>query len=330
MLFVHNGRTRFVNTDFYILSKHYVVTEYYLRSRRVNPWKTFSLIKSHDFVFGWFASWHTFFPMLFSRLLGKPSALVIGGYDLANMPEIGYGHQRGGFKKWISRWSIYLASYLISFSYYSQNEAEENVGIAKERVQVIYLGVPDPFGSLPHVAKEQMVLSVGNVDRANLWRKGHEPFVRAATYLPDFQFVLVGRWRDKTIEHLQAIAPPNVTFTGWISDEDLRNYYLHSSVYVQASLHEGFGMSVAEAMLASCIPVVTRTGALPEVVGETGVYIGSQDPSLLANAIRQAHHLGKDKSFRCEVRTRILELFSLEKRERKLCSLIDTSLEQRV
>ena len=49
-----------------------------------------------DVVFGWFASWHTFFPITLAWLLRKPSVLIIGGFDTANMPDIGYGYQQGG------------------------------------------------------------------------------------------------------------------------------------------------------------------------------------------------------------------------------------------
>ena len=49
-----------------------------------------------DLVFGWFASWHTFWPVTLAWLMRKPSVLVIGGYDTANMPEIPYGVQGRG------------------------------------------------------------------------------------------------------------------------------------------------------------------------------------------------------------------------------------------
>ncbi|MGH9945490.1 MAG: glycosyltransferase family 4 protein, partial [Pyrinomonadaceae bacterium] len=99
VLFVYNLPTRFVWIDVELLRRSFDVTEYYVRSKKINPFKVRRLVAEHDLVFGWFASWHTFLPLLFARLAGKPSLLVIGGYDLANLPEDGYGHQRGGVKK---------------------------------------------------------------------------------------------------------------------------------------------------------------------------------------------------------------------------------------
>ena len=54
-------------------------------------------------VVGWFASWHTFWPLTFAWLLRKPSLLIVGGFDTANVPEIGYGYQQGGMTKRLSR-----------------------------------------------------------------------------------------------------------------------------------------------------------------------------------------------------------------------------------
>jgi glycosyltransferase involved in cell wall biosynthesis len=320
ILFVHNGAAQFVRLDLEELRKRYRVTECYLRSRWVNPVTIWRQVRTHDLIFGWFASWHTFLPLVFARLSGKPSVLVVGGYDVANMPQIGYGHQRGGLKKWVSRWTMRLATRLITFSNYSGQEAERNASILKEQVSTIYIGVPDPFVSLPQGQRGRIALTVGNVDRSNLLRKGHEAFVRTAALMPDVNFVLAGAWQDSAVDHLRAIATPNVTLTGWLSDEALGDYYRRASVYVQPSLHEGFGLSVAEAMLAGCVPVVSRVGSLPEVTGNSGIFVDTPAPAAIAKAIAEA--LTYPEEARAPIRQRILDEFPLERRGLLLEQLI--------
>jgi glycosyltransferase involved in cell wall biosynthesis len=309
-----------VRLDLEELRKRYQVTETYLPSRWINPFSIWRQVRTHDLVFGWFASWHTFLPFVFARISGKPSILVVGGYDVANMPQIGYGHQRGGVKKWISRWTMRLATRVITFSNYSESEAEHNAAIPKSQMSTIYIGVPDPFVSLPRAERSRMVLTVGNVDRSNLLRKGHEAFVRTAALMPDVNFVLAGAWSDDAIDHLRAIATPNVTLTGWLSNEALDDYYRKAAVYVQASLHEGFGLSVAEAMLAGCVPVVSRAGSLPEVAGETAIFVDTPAPPAIAQAITEA--LAYPDEARAPIRQRILEHFPLERRAQQLEQLI--------
>ena len=110
--------------------------------------------------------------------------------------------------------------------------------------------------------------------------------------LPDVSFVLAGRWDDAAADELRDAAPPNVTLTGWVEQDVLNEHMRRASVYVQASAHEGFGMSVAEAMLAGCIPVTTRAGALPEVVGEAGVLVDDADPASLGDGDRAGARSG--------------------------------------
>jgi glycosyltransferase involved in cell wall biosynthesis len=320
ILFVHNHPTQFVRLDLAELQKRYQVTECYLPSRWVNTAALWRQVKMHDLVFGWFASWHTYLPIKFARLLRKPSVLVIGGYDLANIPEIGYGHQRGGMKRWLSRRTMHSASCLITNSGYSQQEAVRNAGLAQSEVNAIYHGVPDPFGALPQGPRARMALTVGNVDRSNLLRKGHEAFVRTAALLPDVEFVLAGAARDDASDYLRTIATPNVTLTGRLSDEVLNDYYRKASVYVQTSRHEGFGLSVAEAMLAGCVPVVTRVGALPEVTGDSGIFIQAAEPALIAQGIEKG--LTYSNEARASIRQRILDRFPMEKRGQLLEQLI--------
>ena len=82
-----------------------------------------------DLVFGWFASWHTFLPVTLAWLLRKPSVMIIGGFDTANMPDIGYGYQQGGLRRWASRWIMSRATRLVTNSEYSRGEIERNTPI---------------------------------------------------------------------------------------------------------------------------------------------------------------------------------------------------------
>jgi len=314
-----------VRIDRDLLAERYAVREWFQRGRAVNLLSLSRAVAECDLLFGWFASWHTFFPVLLAQRQRKPSILVVGGYDVANLPEIGYGSMRGGFKRWIARTTMERATHLLPFSQAARAETLANVNLFPNRVTTCYLGTPNTLP--PDCPKENLVITIGNVDRDNLTRKGLEPFVRAAAYLPEVSFALLGAWRDDAIAYLKTIASPNVEFTGWVEDARLQAYMARARVYVQPSRHEGFGLAVAEAMLYQCIPVVTRAGALPEVVGDAGVYVDSVEPAALAHAIQSA--LLQDAACGARARERILREFPLERRREKLFALIDSLLDGR-
>jgi glycosyltransferase involved in cell wall biosynthesis len=75
----------------------------------------------------------------------------------------------------------------------------------------------------------------------------------------------------------------DVIFTGMV--DDLSSYYRLADVYATASLHEGFGVPLIEAM-ASGLPVVaSRATAHPWVVGEAGLLVEPGDVTDLADKI---------------------------------------------
>jgi glycosyltransferase involved in cell wall biosynthesis len=76
-----------------------------------------------------------------------------------------------------------------------------------------------------------------------------------------------------------------VTFTGYASDADLASAYARADVLVVASGHEGFCVPLVEAMSMGLPIVASRAGALPEIVGEAGVVIDTEDPWLVARTV---------------------------------------------
>ena len=321
ILFACPSDASFIRIDRELLTERWPLEEWRQPGRVTNLVRLTPLLRRCDLVVGWWASWPTFFPVLLGGALGKPSLLIVGGFDTANMPEIGYGFQQGGPRRWLSRAVMRRADRLVTNSHYSRREIEANVGIPAARVRVIHHGVPDPYGELPAGQRRRMALNVGFVTRANLEIKGQRAFVEAARELPDVEFVLAGLWKDDAIERLRALASPNVRFTGWLERPELDRLFRQAATYVQPSHHEGFGLAVAEAMLAGCVPVVTAAAALPEVVGDAGVQVPSDQPADVADGIRRALEAGPDAPARA--RERVLREFPVELRRRGLYEAIE-------
>ncbi len=325
ILFVTSRRASFITVDRELLAQRYEVVDRYQPGRGGSPLRALRAMRGCDAVVGWWASWHTFWPITLAWLLRRPSVLIVGGFDTANEPDIGYGYQQGGARARLSRWIMRRAAVLATNSAYSRAEVERNTGIPPDRVTVMHHGVPDPFGDLPDKPGEPLALTVGNVDRPNLERKGLRAFAEAAAELPEVEFVAAGRFVDDAGEQLRAQAPPNLRLTDWVEEDELLDLYRRAAVYVQASRHEGFGVSVAEAMLAGCVPVVTRAGALPEVVGDIGVQIDvPAEPATLATAVGAA--LERAPEAGAAARERVLRKFSVDARAAALHDLVERAL----
>jgi glycosyltransferase involved in cell wall biosynthesis len=322
---VHSRKASFVAIDRAILAERYEIEDYYQPGRWPRPLRLARGLLRADLVFCWFASWHSFFPIALAWLLRKPSVQIVGGFDTANMPDIGFGHQRGGVRRWASRWMMRRATVLVTNSEYSRSEIAANTPIPPADVTVVHHGVPDPFGPLDESRpRERLALNVGAVDAGTLIQKGQLPFVEAAHLLPDVRFVLAGKWLDDAVDRLRALAGPNVELVGWVSDEELRDLYARAGAYVQPSRHEGFGLAVAEAMLAGCVPVVVDATAMPEVVADAGILIPSQDPRAVADGIAAALAAGPPGARRA--RERILTHFPLQIRRDGLLAVVEQAL----
>jgi glycosyltransferase involved in cell wall biosynthesis len=326
VLFVAPRPSSFIELDRALLAERFEVLPLYGNRPQRNLRALAGAVRAADVVFGWWAHLHTLAPFTLARRMGTPTVLIVGGFDVANMPEIGYGNQRGGWRRWVSRWVMRRADVLATNARYSAEELERNVGIRPERVTVVQHGVPDPYGTDP-VAPQRLAITVGNVDEVNLERKGLRPFVRAAARLPDVRFEVVGRHIDGAAAQLRAIATGNVALPGFLEQDELEARLRRAAVYVQASQHEGFGVSVAEAMLAGAIPVVTPAGALPEVVGDVGIVVASAAPEPLAEGIGAVLRAGSDR--RRAARERVLREFSVDRRRAGVQALVERALQRR-
>jgi glycosyltransferase involved in cell wall biosynthesis len=72
---------------------------------------------------------------------------------------------------------------------------------------------------------------------------------------------------------------------GYVADRDLPLLVAGARAVAMVGLHEGFGLPALEALAAGRAVIASRTGALPEVVGELGVLCDPTDVGSIAAAL---------------------------------------------
>jgi glycosyltransferase involved in cell wall biosynthesis len=270
-----------------------------------------------DVVFCWFASREAFAATALSKPFSKKIAVAVGGGDVTCIPELGYGNALHKTAHIYQKYVLTNVTKVLPDSKDAEKGTLEFVNDSA-KVTMIYLGI-DIEKFCPHGRKQDKAITVGAVSRSNLKRKGLETFVNSAAYLPDVEFVLIGQFMDDSINYLRSIAPKNVRFIDFLPESELIKHYQEAKVYVQVSAHEAFGASLAEAMASGCVPVVTDKGAIPEVVGNTGIYVPYGDPAAVAAGILEALKWDTGKF----ARERIEKMFTVDKRQEALLRTVN-------
>ena len=308
----------FVDKDEEILEEKYEVTRksVYDYDFRKNPILLFYLLRDiwkSDLIFGWFIHPITSIATIIGTITGTPSILIAGGYDVARVPEINYGQTLNPVIHILTKFAIYLSDSVLAVS--DHTRAETRQICSKANIKTLYVGAidTDKFDS-DNKKKNDLIITTGTITQSTLHKKGLLFFAQASAIDDDNEYVIIGKREDQSaVKKLRSVGGDDLSLPGYVSDNQLLNYYKRSNVYIQASKHESFGVALAEAMSCKCTPVVSRNGALPEVVGDTGIYIDDISPEKIRDAVTKAKT--KDGT---EARNRIINEFNLLNRKEAL------------
>jgi len=315
ILFLPGLSTSFIKNDYEILKKHFIVSQVNWHGKR-DIFKILKKVINKDLVFVWFASDHAGISVFLAKLFGKKSIVVAGGYDVANIPEFNYGQfTQNWIKKTLAKFALKHADIILPVSNYVKNEISKI--LQPKKLEVVYNGVnTEKF--IPK-KKEKIIVTIGPVTKTRMKLKGLDTFSKVSVNFPDYKFVIIGETEEPLVKELKKINP-NLIFAGKISHEKVIEYLQKALIYCQLSYIESFGMGIAEAMSCECIPVVTKKGGLPEVVGDNGFFVQYGDINSTINAIDKI--IKDSKETKNLLRKRIKEIFSLKKREGELVSII--------
>lgn len=231
-------------------------------------------------------------------------ACVVTVHDLAiyDHPEWFPPHQTFSTRVVVPL-SVKRARRIIAVSEATRKEVMDRFRIPKSRITVIPEGVMVRKVHERKNAKrsaradriaERFLLFIGTLEP----RKNLEQLIDAFDFLHatskklrDLQLVIAGGrgWKHERVlkKIIHAKAGPNIRYLGYVSHNEKIELMKEAEAFVFPSFTEGFGLPVLEAMALGAPVIAGNQGALPEIVGRSGVLVNPHKPKELAAAMKK-------------------------------------------
>jgi glycosyltransferase involved in cell wall biosynthesis len=183
---------------------------------------------------------------------------------------------------------------VITVSNYVKKDIENHFKI--KNIDVIYAAQNNHFKNL-NLNREKIILAVSSLDP----RKNFSRLIKAYRELnTDYKLYLVGS-KLKSFSDTKLAEKnynKNIIFTGYLKDNDLIKLYNKASIFIYASLFEGFGMPPLEAQACGCPCIVSYKTSLPEVYLDSVEYC---DPKSVKSINEKLKYLIEDKKRKTEL-----------------------------
>lgn len=331
VLVVRPIKSSFIEEDISLLSKHFDVqtldvfekgrsfgnsVKVFLRLLRGTLWA--------DVTYSWFAEIYALWAVRLSRLLLRKSIVVVGGYEVARMPDIGYGKLVDPKNVRDVRYTLDHADAVLTVSDGLKRDAVDNAGAKGDNFQTLPTGYDSDRFS-PQGSKDTLVLTVARCDDATRVKvKGIDVFFEVASRIPHARFEAIGL-KDAIKGAITYSNLENIETFPLLPQEEMIERFRRAKVYCQLSMREGLPNALCEAMLCECVPVVSAVGAMPAVVGDAGFIVKRDDIDEAVEAVSRALVSDAGKA----ARSRIKDRYSRAKREEHLVNIIKGLVKKR-
>ncbi len=215
--------------------------------------------------------------------------------------------------------------HLTTVSKASRRDIADAFSISTKKIKVIHNGIDtEVFKPLPEIKKKSFrIMATASAD---IPLKGLDYLLKAVALLvpdhPQLELMVLGKLKEdgetkKLIGKLSI--EKHLHFVSGVTTQELVELYAEATLVVVPSIYEGFGLPAGEAMACGLPVISTDGGALPEVVGNSGIIVPVQNEQAIAEAIRKLlADPEKQEQLSRKARARIVELFSWQGAAREL------------
>ncbi|MCF7861896.1 glycosyltransferase family 4 protein [Candidatus Woesearchaeota archaeon] len=180
----------------------------------------------------------------------------------------------------------------------SETEASWLHKLGAKKTKVIPCGLNEEAYQKTGKIISNQIFSIGRIHPS----KGFNQIVKIAPKFPNLNFIIAGKGK-KPVN-----SPTNVKFIGQITDKEKTKYMRSADIYLNTSLHESFGIVVAEAMACGCAILSSDAGALPETLNGSGIlYMSGNIESLTTQLNRLVYDEQLKKQIRIKARAQAEE-----------------------
>ena len=255
------------------------------------------------------------------------------------MPELFTFFHRLRFRMF-TRLCARKADHIVAGSKATAADVVKYMHVPEEKITVLYYGAdarfrPERDEAGIHAAMEKYhiktpyVLCLSTVEpRKNMLRTIQAFEALTKEELQEAQLVIVGGsgWNNGEIYDYvkQHRMEEKVLFTGYASDEEIRHIYANAGVFVYASLCEGFGIPIVEAMQSGTPVITSNLSSMPEVAGDACRLVDPYSVEEIKEAMKE---ILEDEALQQQMRTRGLKQAAAFSWKRCAAGLHDIILE---
>jgi glycosyltransferase involved in cell wall biosynthesis len=220
----------------------------------------------------------------------RTAARVVTIHDLDFMahPERTDGEVKRDYPRFV-RQHAHLADHIVVNSAFTAGEVHQRLDVPRAGITVCRPGAP-PWPARTASPEKGHILFVSTLEPRKNVGGLLDGYERLLSVRPDApELVLAGRATPAAAPWLARLAKPplagRVRHLGYVSDAERRTLYEQAALVVLPSFNEGFGLPVLEAMTVGVPVVASNRGAIPEVLGDTGLLVDPDRPDDLGDAM---------------------------------------------
>ena len=301
---------------------------YFLYNRLKESWLSVFYIFKSKLLIAWFNDYHSFIPILISKLLLKKSVIIVGGYDAIVDNKNNHGlFLKGGLRSTIAK----LNYKMVNEVWIVHKSLENGCDFAKQKFNIISgvrsftskknivikeinTGYDTRFWNYDQSEEKTGILTAAFFSEKRVINiKGLNIFNKLASLLPNINFTIVGESGIRISDFINLES--NIKVMGVQNRSQMKELYQKNKFYFQGSRLEGLPNSLCEAMLCGCIPIGSRVFGIPDAIGKTGVLFDTEkDIEQIVEYINS--DLGATDSK--NARNRVVRKYDISKRTEKI------------